>query len=668
MVEEGELLWTPDKAFIERSNMKQFMDWLARERGKTFDDYDSLWRWSVDDLEGFWGAIWDYFGIISTTPYERVLDREVMPGARWFEGARVNYAEHMLRHEQVDPDGAAVFHLSELRPLEKMSWREVGGQARLLATRLRELGVGPGDRVVSYMPNIPETMIAMIATTAVGAIWSSAAPEFGVTTVLDRFTQIEPKVMFAVDGYRFGGKDFDRSGDVARIAAGLPSLEKVIWFNYLDADKAPPAGLPGLTRLEALMDGDPVPAGDFSFERVAHDHPLWILFSSGTTGLPKAIVHSHVGILLEIYLTGRMHLNLNPGKSQFFYSTTGWMMWNTLVSTLLQGATAVLYDGHPAHPSPDLLWKLAADTGATCFGASPTFVLNMEKAGIVPKDTFDLSRLEVILLAGSPATPETFAWFYENVKQDLWLTSQSGGTEFCSGLVGATPLLPVRAGEIQARVLGKDVHAWDEQGNELVGEVGELVVTRPMPSMPLHLWNDADGSRYLDAYFDMFPGVWRHGDFIKINERGGCYIYGRSDSTLNRFGVRIGTAEIYRTLDQIAEIADSIIVCLTLPGGRFYMPLFVKLKEDATLDDALKEKIVRRLREEASPRHVPDDIFQVPEVPYTLTGKKMEVPVTRVLAGKDPDTAASRGAMRDPAAFDWFVRFAKEMPVLERAR
>ena len=660
MVKEGDLLWTPGKAFVEASPMSAFLRWLKAERGLTFADQAALWRWSVSDLEGFWSAVWDHFGVHSVTPYGRVLDGRAMPGAKWFEGARVNHAEHLLRHEAKAPDAVAMHHLSELRPLARLTWRELGGMVRRLATSLRELGVGPGDRVVSFMPNIPETAIAMMATTAIGAVWSSAAPEFGLNTVIDRFRQIEPKLLFAADGYRFGGRDFERAEEVDAIVSRLPSVERVVWLPYLHADGAPPAGLPSTSLFAELLAGPEVPADTFAYEYVEWNHPLWILFSSGTTGLPKPIVHGHAGMIVEQMKATALHTGLGPESCMFFYSTTGWMMWNALLGALIRGAAVVLYDGHPAHPRPDLLWRIAEAAGATCFGASPTYVQNMQKLNLVPRESFDLSRLTTILLSGSPASPECFAWFYENVKTDLWMTSQSGGTELCSGLVGASPLLPVRAGEIQTRLLGMDVHAWNDEGKEVVGEVGELVVTSPSPSMPLYFWNDPDGKRYRESYFDTFPGVWRHGDFIRINADGGCHIHGRSDSTLNRYGVRIGTAEVYRAVERVPEVADSLIVCLDLSGGRFFMPLFVRLKEGLVLDEALAAKIAATLREDASPRHVPDRIYQVPSIPCTLTGKKMEVPVRRILMGWAPEKAASRDAMMDPAALEWFVRFAAE--------
>jgi acetoacetyl-CoA synthetase len=635
------------------------MRWLAAERERSFETYEELWRWSVTDLDGFWAAVWDFFDVQSSRPYQRVVSSREMPGAVWFAGSRVNYAEHVLRHELVAALGeTALVHSSELRTLARMSWSELGASVRVVATRLRELGVGPGDRVGAYMPNIPETVIAMLAVTAIGAVWSSAAPEFGVRTVIDRFAQIEPSVLFVADGYRFGGKDYDRTAEIRAILAELPSVRRVVWLPYLNPGSSP--AISGAITWAELLDHPPIDAASFAYERVAEDHPLWVLFSSGTTGLPKPIVHGHVGTLVEHLKSTGLAQNLGPSSRMFFYTTTGWMMFNALVSALVQGASIVLYDGHPAYPTPALLWQLAADAGATCFGASPTFVQMMQKIGLVPREHFDLSRLDGVLLTGSPVTPESTAWFYDAVKSDLWVNSPSGGTELCAGLVGGSPLLPVYAGEIQTRLLGMDVHAWNDAGEEVVGEVGELVVTSPSPSMPLRFINDPGDARYRETYFEHFPGVWRHGDFIKINARGGCYIYGRSDSTLNRYGVRIGSAEIYRAVEQLDEIADSLIVCLELPGGAFFMPLFVRLSEGTVFDDALRERIVAKLRTDCSPRHVPDEIHAVAAIPYTLTGKKMEIPVRRILAGTPPEKAASREAMMDPSALDWFIGFAAE--------
>ena len=656
-ISEGELLWRPDAAFTESTTAHRFNRWLA-ERGRTFESYEALRRWSVEDLEGFWAAVWEFFDIQSDTPYTQIVSSHAMPGARWFVGSRVNYAEHMLRHEAEAPLDVAVVHSSELRPLTKATWRELGDAVRSMASNLRKLGIVPGDRIVAYMPNIFETLVAMLATTAIGAVWASAAPEFGAKTVIDRFAQIEPKLLLVADGYRFAGKDFDRSAEIASIIEALPTLERVVWLDYLRGGDGTRELAPAHVHFNTLLEGPTPEREEFAYERVAEDHPLWILFSSGTTGVPKAIVHGHVGIVAEL-LKWTINGDGGPNRRTFFFTTTGWMMWNALVSALLGGTSVVLYDGNPAYPGPDLLWKLAEESEATGFGASPTYVQIMQKIGIVPKDRFDLSHLRSVLLTGSPVTPESAAWFYKNVKEDLWVQSPSGGTELCTALAAGSPLLPVYAGEIQTRALGMNVHAWDAAGNDLIDEIGELVVTSPAPSMPLYFWNDPDGRKYHEAYFDVYPGVWRHGDFLKINERGGCYIYGRSDSTLNRFGVRIGTAEVYRILSRIEEVADSLIVCLEEPGGAFYMPLFVKLAPGRTLDDETRATIVSRLRSEGSPRHVPDVIVETASIPYTLTGKKMEIPVRRILAGAKPDAVASPDAMMDPRALDFYVSFAR---------
>lgn len=658
-IADGDFLWEGGADFKDASNTAAFMRWLKAERGIDLIDFEALRAWSVDDIEGFWAAVWDYFAVISDGGYDSVLESRVMPGARWFTGSRVNYAEHILRREADHPDRTVFHHVSEVRPLAAMSWGELGARVRVLATWLRARGIGPGDRVVSYMPNVPETIVAMLAVTAIGAVWSSAAPEFGVKTVADRFAQIEPKLMFAADGYRFAGRDFSRIAEIEQIAGALPGLQTVVWLDYAGSGRRPALDGIAIVAWEDALSGPAVPRVSFRYERVGPDHPLWVLFSSGTTGLPKAIVHGHAGIIVEHYKTAAFHLNLKPHSCMFFYSTTGWVMWNSLLWGPLMGGRVLLYDGAPSHPGPDLLWRLAAEVGATSFGASPTYVDTMRRQGVVPKAICDVSTFENVFLAGSPSTPETFAWLREAVKEDLWITSQSGGTEFCSGIVGGTPLLPVHAGEIQTRCLGVDVRVFDDAGRELVGEVGEMAIVKPMPSMPIFFWGDDDLKRYREAYFDTWPGVWRHGDFMEINSRGGCFVHGRSDSTLNRFGVRIGSAEIYRTIDHVEALADSLIVCIEEPGGGFYMPLFVELAEGAALDEDLLQQIRTRLRTERSPRHVPDEVLAVPAIPYTLSGKKMEVPVRKLLMGWPADKAFSADAMRNPRSMDWFVDFAE---------
>ena len=655
-VREGELLWTPSAERAEGSNLTAFVRWLADERGLRFEDYDQLWRWSVTDLDAFWRAIWDYFEVGASAPPTAVLASRAMPGATWFPGARLNFAEQVLRRER--SGGDALLSCSETAPLAGMPWEALAGQVRTLATWLREAGVAPGDRVVSFMPNVPNTVVAMLATTAVGATWASCSPDFGWRGVLDRFQQLEPKVLFAVDGYRFGGREFDRREELRQVVGGLPSLERVVHLPLLHPEEPAPLPAPSIA-WDAVLDRPPVAAGDFEFEQVAFDHPLWTLFTSGTTGLPKAIVHGHGGILLEQLKLQSFHLDLRAGDRLFFFTTTGWMMWNFLASSLALGVTPVLYDGSPAHPDLDVLWRITQDSRATLVGANPAYVDMMSRAGIVPGRRFDLSALRTVFPAGSPVSPECTAWFYRNVKEDLWVATGSGGTDCCCGFVGGVPTLPVRAGEIQARHLGVAAHAFDERGEAVVDQLGELVITEPMPSMPLRFWGDADGSRYRETYFDRWPGVWRQGDYFRVNERGGCFVLGRSDATLNRKGVRIGTAELYRALARLDEVEDALVVNLDLPGGGSFMPLFVKLKGGRDLDDATERAIRERLRRDGSPRHVPDRIVQVPEIPVTLTGKKMEVPVRQILLGVPPDQAANRNAMANPRALDAFEAYAR---------
>ena len=656
MLQAGDLLWEPSEERIANAAVTKFIHWLEKNRDVALEDYHELWQWSVDNIEDFWQAIWDYYNIQSSTPYSTVLQKRVMPDAKWFDGARLNYAEHILRKARADQP--AMYFAAEGRDTIEISWQTVFDQVARIAQALRDRGIERGDRVVAFMPNIPETMIACLATVSIGAIWSSTSTDFGAASVLDRFQQIEPKAIFTVDGYRYGGKDFDRRDEARTIIEALPTLEHVFFFAYNDESAAPP--VVQAETWQNLLGAGPPPALDF--EQVPFDHPLWVVYSSGTTGLPKAIVHGHGGIVLELHKNLNLHLNLSDGSRMFFYTTSGWIMWNILMSSLMVGATPVIYDGHPAAPSADVLWQLAADSKATQFGASPTYLSMMQKEGIVLKERFDLSSIEGVLLTGSPATPESMQWLYENVNSDLWVTSQSGGTDVSSGFVCGSCVLPVYAGEIQARAFGVDAHAFNDAGKPVVGEVGELVICKPMPSMPLYFWNDKDGQRYYESYFDTFPGVWRHGDFFEINERGGCFIRGRSDSTLNRYGVRIGTAEIYRCVEALDEIDDSLIVNLDLPEGRFYMPMFIKLAEGASLDDELKAKIARELKSKCSPRHVPDEVFAVNEIPYTLTGKKLEVPVRKILMDFDLSNAVSRDAMQNPTAIDFFIALRDNAP------
>ena len=653
---EGTLLWEPSPEFRENATITRYMGWLERERNLSFEDYTALWEWSVTDIDGFWSSLWEFFDVQSSKPYREVLGRREMPGAEWFPGTELNYAEHVFRNAH--EDGPALVHASELRPLGETSWRELEEKVAAFAAGLSGMGVGRGDRVVAYLPNVPEAVIAFLACASLGAVWSSASPDFGAGSVVDRFKQIEPKVLVACDGYRYGDKNFDRTDVVARLQAEIPTLQKTVLLPYLDG-AADAAALDNAVPWDEVLSANE--GAELSFVRVPFDHPLWVLYSSGTTGLPKAIVHSQGGILLEHLKKARLHIDLGPGDRFFWFTTTGWMMWNLLVGGLLAGATAVLYDGSPAQPDMNRLWKLAEETGMTHFGTSAGYLTGCMKAEIEPGRDFDLSALKGVGSTGSPLPPEGFGWVYAHVKEDLWLYSTSGGTDLCTAFVGGVPLLPVRAGELQARSLGAAVHAFDPDGQPVVGEVGEMVITQPMPSMPVFLWNDPDGERYRESYFDVYPGVWRHGDWILIKDHGGCVISGRSDSTINRGGVRMGTSEIYSAVEGVEEVADSLVVDVQRPGGESFMPLFVVLKEGVELDGDLKKKINRNIRERTSPRHVPNEIFAVPDVPKTLNGKKLEVPVKKILSGTPPDEAASRDSLSNPESLDRFAELSRQL-------
>jgi acetoacetyl-CoA synthetase len=642
-----EVLWTPSEERIERAAITRFERWLGETRGLKFDDYQALWRWSVEDVEGFWRAIVEFFEVQFDSPPSAVLGSASMPGAEWFPGATVSYPEHIFRGR--DPDAVALRHASELRPLTEWTWSRLHAETAAIAEGLRALGVGPGDRVAAYMPNIAETVAALLATASLGAVWSSAAPEFGARSVIDRFSQIEPKVLLAVDGYRYGGRDYDKRQAVEEIAAAIPGLERVVTLGYLDGS--------GWPSHDFLVSG-----ASLEFAHVPFDHPLWVLYSSGTTGLPKPIVHGQGGILIEQLKKGFLHLDAQPDDRMFWFSTTGWMMWNFLVGVLLTDASIVLFDGNPGYPDLGTLWDLAEQTGMTCFGTSAAFIASCMKAGVSPRDGRSLDALRSVGSTGSPLSPEGFRWVYDELGSDTWLFSTSGGTDMCTAFVGGVPTLPVYLGELQARCLGCSVEAWDPAGRSLVDEVGELVITKPMPSMPLFLWGDEDGSRYRESYFEMYPGIWRHGDWIKITERGTAVIYGRSDSTINRGGVRMGTSEIYRAVLSLDEIVDALVVDVPRPGTDGWMPLFVVLRDGAVLDDSLIAAIRRRVREDCSPRHVPDEIRAIPEVPRTLSGKVLEVPVKRILTGTPPEEAASRESLANPAALDYFVKLGGGSP------
>ncbi|MGN6557978.1 MAG: acetoacetate--CoA ligase [Solirubrobacterales bacterium] len=652
------MLWEPSAELVERSRLTEFMRWLRAERGLDFGDYHQLWQWSVDDLDGFWSAIWEFFDVQADGDPSPVLASREMPGAEWFPNASLNYAEHVFRGKR--DEEVAILHASELRELGELRWGELRQQVAATAAGLRALGVERGDRVVAYMPNIPEAIVAFLATASIGAVWSSCSPDFGPASVVDRFAQIEPKVLFAVDGYRYGGKDFDRGEVVARLQEAMPSLERTVVLPYLD-----PA--PDLSPLRDAIAWDKLAqeghGAELTFERVPFDHPLWVLYSSGTTGLPKAIVQRQGGILLEHLKKLHLHVDAHPGDRLFWFTTTGWMMWNFIVSGLLTEAAIVLYDGNPGHPDMNVLWDLAERAGITMFGTSAAYISACMKAGVEPGTGRDLSALKAVGSTGSPLSPEGFDWIYKHVGADTWLFSTSGGTDLCTAFVGGVATLPVYRGELQARALGAAVEAWDEDGRPVVEKVGELVVTEPMPSMPLYLWGDEDGSRYRESYFEMFPGTWRHGDWLELTRRGTAVIYGRSDSTINRGGIRMGTSEIYRAVLDIDDVLDALVVDVPRPGTDGWMPLFVVLREGAELDEELPREIARRVRERCSPRHVPDEVFQIEEVPRTLSGKVLEVPVKRILMGTPPEKAASRDSLANPAALDYFVAMAKRLAV-----
>ena len=646
------ILWSPPPDARSRTRVGAYLDWLERERGLRFDAYDELQHWSVDDLGAFWQSVWGHFDVGNGRDPGPALADDRMPGARWFPDARLSWAEHCLRLDGRADDDPVVIARSQSRERMTLTAAQLRDEVARVRAGLLRLGVGRGDRVAAYLPNVPEAAIGLLATAAIGAIWSSCAPEFGTRSVVDRWSQIEPSILLTIDGYRYGEREVDRSAEVAAIRDALPSLRATVVLPYLRRESAIPESV-GWDELRSE------PAG-LEFERVPFDHPLFVLYSSGTTGLPKPIVHGHGGILLEHLKIHALHHDLGAADRFFWFSTTGWMMWNYLVSGLAVDATIVLYDGSPAHPDLGFLWRMAAEEGVTYFGTSAPYLMACRKDGLRPSDLADLSRIRGIGSTGAPLPVEGFRYVYDAISPSVHLQSVSGGTDVCTAFVGASPLVPVWEGELSCRHLGCAVESFSPDGTPLVGEQGELVITRPMPSMPVAFWNDPDGSRYRAAYFEDFPGVWRHGDWITFTERGSCVISGRSDATLNRGGVRIGTAEFYAVVEAIPEVADSLVVHLDDAEDRLL--LFLALRAGAELNDALRGAIVSELRTTLSPRHVPDEIRAVPAIPRTLSGKKLEVPVKRILTGTPADVAASRGSLADPTALDAFVALATRRP------
>ena len=650
------VLWTPRDDARGTTRLGRFIDWVGDREGRMFADYDEVWAWSVGDgLESFWAGLWDFFEIEASTPYDSVLDRRAMPGAAWFGGARLNYSEHICRMASDRGDAVAIVGVSDSRPRVELTWSELVDQVARARRGLQELGVGEGDRVAAYLPHIPETVVAFLATSSLGAIWTSCAPEFGVQAVLDRFQQVEPTVLIAVDGYRYGERDVSRVDELAAIRAGLPGLARMVFVPYSGRETRPA----DVTAWDDLL----ARPGPLEFVQVPPDHPLYVLYSSGTTGLPKPIVHGHGGILVEHLKVLGLHADMRADDTFFWFTTTGWMMWNYVVSGLLFGCRLVAFDGDPNRHGPETLWKLAAAERITWFGGGSPYYAACRKAGVRPRERFDVAAIRAVGATGAPLSPDAFRWIYDAVAPDVLLSPISGGTDVCSAFVGGSPMTPVWEGEIPCRYLGAAVDSFDEDGRSVVGSQGELVLTEPMPSMPVGFWGDADGSRYRQAYFEHYPGVWRHGDWVTITERGSCLITGRSDATLNRGGVRVGTAEFYRVVEAVTGVADSLIVHLEAddaddPGE---LILFVVTAAGRELDDELLASIRTAARSELSPRHVPDRIVDIRAVPTTLSGKKLELPVKRVLRGVDPNDAASRGALSDPEAWDELVRAATRL-------